>query len=586
MLMYKITINAFFLSLFCFSSVVAQKTNATQFKPRPAEFEFFQIKGDSIIKLKSPLDNVSAKTFDSKLPYPIIFIHGLNSNSDTWNATTTYFDTQYTYTYGGRFDFCLNADGNNATANKNFYPIPGADIAAFETSVQNGDYYYVNFDVKVNGAFGTDVLSNQSAIAKQGAAVKIAVQRVLQLTGRDKVVLVGHSMGGLASREYIQNPSNWQSDNQHHVAKLLTVGTPHGGSNASDNPIAVFTSVDRQSEATRDLKTTYYYSSDAGKFLFGGTEVINSSSMNDNSYSPDFYNVDVNCNGVVGESIQGLNQKPIDNLIDFSNVIGRITNAFGTNITTDGVVPEPSSNMNTYYPALTYPAKLFYFNSGYDLIENHTELPGYYYQIMQGLDEPNFKELAYEITPNKPYIGYTTVQATSSNPDNDYYKFTVADNVNLNVSISTIVTSSMNATILDSSGTTVGAAQNNTGTTLNFTRLLAPGSYFLKVTSTTPTNTNYQTAYQFTTTSTLATAQNTIADFTYYPNPVKNILHLDNVSFSKVSVYNLAGQLIDEITSDAEMSSHTIDMSNYSTGIYMLTLEKDGQMKTIKVVKD
>jgi len=42
-------------------------------------------------------------------------------------------------------------------------------------------------------------------------------------------------MGGLASREYIQNTSNWQSDNVHHVAKLLTVGTPHGGSNASDS---------------------------------------------------------------------------------------------------------------------------------------------------------------------------------------------------------------------------------------------------------------------------------------------------------------------------------------------------------------
>ncbi|KGO90856.1 T9SS type A sorting domain-containing protein [Flavobacterium suncheonense] len=583
--MYKTTINALFLSfLFC-NAVAAQADSTFKFKPRPQEFELYGYQNDSLIQLKQ-IPNNAALTFESKLPYPIIFIHGLNSSSETWNATTNYFDSQYAFTYGGRFDFCLNADGNNTTANKNFYPTPGADIAAFESSVTNGDYYYVNFNVKVDGSWETNVLSNQSAIAKQGAALKKAVERVLQLTGKDKVVLVGHSMGGLCSREYIQNSFNWQADNYHHVAKLLTVGTPHGGSNASDNPIAVFTSVDRQSEAVRDLKTTYYYSGDAGKFLFGGTEVLNSSSMNDNSYSPDFYNLDVNCNGVAGDAIQGLNQKPIDNLIDFSNVIGRITNFIGTNVTTDGVVEEPSSNMNTYFPTLTYPAKIFYFNSGYDLIENHTELPGYYYQIMQGLDEPNFKELAYEISTNKNYIGFTTVQANSSNPDNDYFKFNVADNVNATVLMSSIVTSSMNASILNSSGTAIGSAQNNTGSTLSFTRTLEPGNYFLKITSTNPTNTNYQTPYQFSITSTLSAADNLIADFRFYPNPVKDILHLDNLTITKASVYSIVGQLIDEMEFTATTTSNTIDMSGYANGIYLIKLQNGNREQTVKVIKE
>jgi len=583
--MYKITINAFILSLIFFNSVNAQDTKS-EFKPRPKEFELIGQIGDSIFTLKTPItENLTNRVFESKLAYPIIFVHGLNSSSETWNVSTNYLDSQYSYTYGGRFDFCLNADGNNTTTNKNFYPTAGADIAAFESAVINGDYYYVNFNVKVDGSFETNVLSNQSAIAKQGAAVKKAVERVLQLTGKDKVILVGHSMGGLASREYIQNTSNWQSDNRHHVAKLLTIGTPHGGSNSSDNPIAVFTSVDRQSEAVRDLKTSYYYSGDAGKFLFGGNEVLNSSSMNDNSYSPDFYNVDINCNGVTGESIQGLNQKPIDHFIDFSTVIGRITNAFGGNITTDGVVEEPSSKMDTFLTGLTYPTKVFYFNSGYDIIENHTELPGYYYQIMQGLDEPNFKELAYDITTNKNYIGYTTIQATAG-ADNDFYKFTIADNVSANVAISTIVTSSMNAIILNSTGTAVGAAQNNSGATLNFTRALTPGSYFLKVTSTTPTNTNYQTPYNFIITSTLATPENSLSAMTFYPNPVKDVLHLDNVSISKASVYSVLGQQLDVKSFDSTVTSNTIDMSGYSKGIYLIVLENEGQQQTIKVVKE
>ncbi|ESU25375.1 internalin, predicted acetyltransferases and hydrolase [Flavobacterium saliperosum S13] len=585
MLMYKITINAFILSLLFFNSVTAQDTKS-EYKPRPKEFELIGQIGDSIFTLKTPItDNITNRVFESKLAYPIIFIHGLNSSSETWNVTTNYLDSQYSYTYGGRFDFCLNADGNNTTTNKNFYPTAGADIAAFESAVVNGDYYYVNFNVKVDGSFNTDVLSNQSAIAKQGAAVKKAVERVLQLTGKDKVILVGHSMGGLASREYIQNTYNWQSDNRHHVAKLLTIGTPHGGSNASDNILAGLIGTDVSSEAIRDLKTSYYYSGEAGRFLFGGTEIQNSSNMNDNSYSPDFYNVDINCNGVVGESIQGLNQKPIDHFIDFSTVIGRITNAFGGNITTDGVVEEPSSKMDTYLTGLTYPTKIFYFNSGYDIIENHTELPGYYYQIMQGLDEPNFKELAYEIAPNKTYLGYTTIQAPTG-ADNDYYKFTVTDNVTANVGITSIVTSAMNATILDSTGTAVGAAQNNSGASLNFTRSLTPGSYFLKVTSTSPTNTNYQTPYNFIITSTLATPENSLSAMTFYPNPVKEVLHLDNVSISKASVYSVLGQQLDMKSFDSSLTSNTIDMSGYSKGVYLIVLENEGQQQTIKVIKE
>ncbi|WP_445719427.1 alpha/beta fold hydrolase [Flavobacterium sp.] len=581
--MNKIT--SFLISCFLFiSSIGFAQNQRIEFKPRPAEFEYFEYRNDSIFPLKTPIDNTTSRVFESKLPYPIIFIHGLNSSSETWNAATDYYDTQYSFTYGGRFDFCLNADNNNSTTNKNFYPTAGADIAAFESFVQNGDYFYVNFNVNPNGAVGTTVLSNQAAIAKQGAAVKVAVQRVMEVTGKDKVILVGHSMGGLASREYIQNAYNWQSDNQHHVAKLLTLGTPNGGSNASDNVLAFMTGTDVRSEAIRDLKTTYYYSGEGSHFLFGGTEIQNSSSMNDNSYSPDFYNVDLNCNGILGETIQGLNQKPIDHLIDFSCVIGRITNAFGGNITTDGVVPEPSSNLNSYLTGLTYPAKLFYFNSGYDIIENHTELTGYPYQMMQGLDEPNFKELAYGITTNKNYIGYTTVQ----NPvaaDNDFFTFNITDNVDATVSVSSIVTSSMNGTILDATGTAVGTLQNNSGNTLSFTRSLTPGNYFLKLTSTNPTSTNYQTPYQFNITTTLSADDNSFASFTYYPNPVKDILYLNNISLTKASIYSVLGQLIDTKTFE-NSTSNTLDLASLESGIYLIVLENDLEQKTIKVIKE
>lgn len=585
MLMCKITCNAILILLFCSFSANAQETEQFEYKPRPLEFEKFYDTGNGIIPLKMPVENTSGKTFESKLPYPILFIHGLNSNSQTWTTTTNYFDSQYSFTYGGRFDFCLNADGNNATTNKNFYPSPGADIAAFEAAVVAGDYYLVNFDVKVDGSYGTNVLSNQSAIAKQGAAVKKAIERVLQLTGKDKVILVGHSMGGLASREYLQNSSNWQTDGAHHVAKLLTVGTPHGGSNASDIGLGWFAGIDTRSEAIRDLKETYYYSGDIGRFLFGGVEISNNNNMNEHSSDPDFYNIDVNCNGVIGDNIVGLNQKPIDNLIDFSSVIGRITNWAGTNITSDGVVDEPQSRMNYYYPGLLYPTKIFLFNSGYDTLENHTELPGYYYQIMQGLDEPNLKELAYGIETNKNYIGYTTVQE-SPGADNDYYKFSVTENVSAAVSISTIATSAMNATILNSSGSAVSTTQNNSGTNLNFTVGLTPGNYFLKITSASPTATNYQAPYNFIITSTLNTLNSEINELKFYPNPVKDILKLQNVPISNAVVYSALGQMLDTFEFDSSNTTQTIDLSAYPKGIYLITLENGKEQQTITVAKE
>ena len=576
--MNKITLVASFAFLFI-SSIGFSQNQRIEFKPRPAEFEYFEYRNDSIFPLKTPIDNSASRVFESKLPYPIIFIHGLNSSSETWNDATDYYDTQYSFTYGGRFDFCLNADNNNATTNKNFFPTAGADIAAFESFVQNGDYYYVNFNVNPNGSVGTTVLSNQSAVAKQGAAVKVAVQRVMAVTGKDKVILVGHSMGGLASREYIQNSYNWQADNQHHVAKFLTLGTPHGGSNASDIPGSFLTGTETRSEALRDLKITYYYSGEPSRFLFGGIEINNSSNMNEHLFGQDYWNIDVNCNGTIGDNIVGLNQKPIDNIIDFSCVLGRINGS-----SSDGVVTETSGTLGNYFTGtgLTYPIKYFYYTSiG---IENHTALPSQYYEIMQGLDEPNVKELSYRISTNKDYIGYTTVQ-NPTGADNDFFKFTIADNVNAVVSVTSIVTSSMNGTILNSAGTAVGASQNNSGNTLSFTRTLTPGDYFLRLTSTSPTNTNYQTPYQFNITTTLSTGDNSFASFTYYPNPVKDILHLDNITLTKASIYSVLGQLIDTKTFE-NSTSNTLDLASLESGIYLIVLENDLEQKTIKVIKE
>ncbi len=291
-------------------------------KNRPADYE--KLSAPDSLGKRTPLKmppSLNQKTNIQTLPiipYPVIFIHGLDSYSSTWDSLTDTFDNYYGFTYGGRFDFSLNADGNNYTTNMDFYSTatPNGDMYLFNGTWNNADYFYVNFDVGNDGSFhpngGTwDVMSNQSAIAKQGEAVAYAIYYVLQLTGRDKVVLMGHSMGGLAAREYLQNWS--QPDNQHHVAKLATTGTPHGGSDEVTLGV-----VDCQGEAYRDLRTTYSGSNDFGIYLFGGVE---DNTVTDMAFCSDFYNVDINCNGVINEYVTGLNNKPIPLDLSYSCVI-------------------------------------------------------------------------------------------------------------------------------------------------------------------------------------------------------------------------------------------------------------------------
>jgi len=89
----------------------------------------------------------------------------------------------------------------------------------------SGDFYTLNFSN--NPSSGFDV---------NGSELSAIIQAVLSANlGMGKVILVAHSMGGLAAREYLQGLSTDYYTLQgipYHgdVYKLITVGTPHQGS--------------------------------------------------------------------------------------------------------------------------------------------------------------------------------------------------------------------------------------------------------------------------------------------------------------------------------------------------------------------
>ncbi|WP_419194697.1 lipase family alpha/beta hydrolase [Novipirellula herctigrandis] len=73
---------------------------------------------------------------------------------------------------------------------------------------------------------------DSQSIADTASQVASIVERRFAREGRPKMVLVGHSMGGLVAREWIENPKLVSKN----VVQLITVGSPHGGSNWASLP--------------------------------------------------------------------------------------------------------------------------------------------------------------------------------------------------------------------------------------------------------------------------------------------------------------------------------------------------------------
>lgn len=303
--------------------------------------------------------------------YPIVFVHGWAGTETSWKDFSKYIEPLYGDTielptitkdtgtvYYAHINYNWNTtdiwgpdNGPNSTKD---YPNYVDDDVIVHEQFMNAPVlrdsqcvYAISFNVKKdtnnigklvashNSQFSSitepdgQSPSNQSSAFKQGYALGRAIGKVLEVTGKDKVILVAHSMGGLASREYLQRSIDggathewWveslQSDG-HKVAKLLTVGSPHRGSNVGNTALDYVNirnilsgnlqkvGLDVRSEAVRDLR--YFYNEGSPQngvqrnsaYLYGNSEGL---LVND----PVFYNYDVNCNGTVLESIEGINQ--------------------------------------------------------------------------------------------------------------------------------------------------------------------------------------------------------------------------------------------------------------------------------------
>lgn len=564
--------------LFGFSQNIAikQSINSNENKRQP-QFSYSQ--------LNNP---------NQTLPYPIIFVHGLDSNSDVWFDLSTQMINSG-LSFGGRIDFCLNDNGNNNTANKLIYPAPNADIALYTnyiTDISAADIYWLNFDVDNFGRLGgstnfTDVLSNEAAIVKQGIAIKLAIQIVLQKTGRDKVILMGHSMGGLASREYIQNPINWQSDGNHHVAKLVTTGTPHGGFTG----LGLSPSIDFQSEAFRDLKKNYTISGNDGVYLLGGNE--NYATMNNNLIY-NFYNVDVNCNGTNADNslIVGINQKPLPLSLDYSYIVGVCQNCqiLQGLIEGDGIVRSENANFGNFYTLPSPKNEFIHTANASTPIGLHSDLPKIIPVSFKGLDEPNEYNLSYEVNLNQTYKGFITQQPVGGySSDFDDYKINISNSGNYTINVSNSYDNNISYRILNSSFNILvtNTIQPNSLQS-SFQHNLTSGIYYIEFIAT-GNSSSHLYPYSFIIQNNLSLEDNLLdLSIKAYPNPFSNQLSIEATEpINKVEIYNLLGIKVKNILFNSPTeNSINIDLSDLAQGNYIAKVSSELLINTIKLIKN
>lgn len=72
--------------------------------------------------------------------------------------------------------------------------------------------------------------------------------------------------------------------------------------------------------------------------------------------------------------------------------------------------------------------------------------------------------------------------------------------------------------------------------------------------------------------------------FSIYPNPVKNMLNIrSKTAVNTITIYDLLGKVV--LTASPDMISPSIDMSDLSSGTYLVNLKIGNTSKTVKVIK-
>ncbi len=455
-----------------------------------------------LILVLSFTTTVATRAGDS--PYPIIFVHGLNSDDQTWNTTLNQLSLACPMSSSHTLHAVLNARGGDTTDYLLDVLLPLRDVGGkVVNALSVSNIYTVNFGnfwnrnvsdpriILYNNTLpgSSQSPSNQSAIYKQAYVLSIAIDSVLNKTGAEKVILVGHSMGGLAIREYLQRregglPKWWidPSDtvNGHKVAKVVTTGTPHLGTNVTSTS---FLTIDNNSEAMRDMRISYS-NGQSGAYLFTNNEA---------NVTTNYYNSDINCNNLFSENITGLSSGN-----SFNSLMPLPVNLTYTYVTsnylglgTDLAVPTNRQWMNVS----NVPSPVGFADTLYNT-RNHIQQTSDARSLIRGLDEPDRRDFAYDVTFDKTYSAFITLQSNGSTSDTDYYRIRPVSGGTITLLVNSVSAGVTNMSIISSGGSNL-ISKNYVSPSDSISYLGSQSDYYARIIGNSNQNTN-QNYHNFT----------------------------------------------------------------------------------------
>ena len=133
------------------------------------------------------------------------------------------------------------------------------------------------------------------------------------------------------------------------------------------------------------------------------------------------------------------------------------------------------------------------------------------------------------------------------------------------------------------------ADSGGTGGTESLSISVTAGTqYWLNIGQWSSTADNSEGAYTFNATSSdgvsLGLDDMEISQFTYYPNPVNNILTLDaQKNIESVVAYNMLGQEVLRLSPNTVNAE--VDMSSLLSGAYFVKVSIQGATKTVRIIK-
>lgn len=140
------------------------------------------------------------------MPPPVLLIHGCNGSWQDWESRS------------GTASWVVGAPPIRVPG---VTALPGASCVLLEAGPNS-------HPVRAR-VFLLDYSSDRTSIADLSHTVAAAVHEIKRLTPYDQVVLIGHSMGGLLARAYVQNlphAAQYQND----VTALYLLASPNNGS--------------------------------------------------------------------------------------------------------------------------------------------------------------------------------------------------------------------------------------------------------------------------------------------------------------------------------------------------------------------